>query len=172
MTDVRNPRFAAADGRVIAAERDGATLCIPAHPANADYAELLASGAPIAPFQRWATLDAAKADLAAAVDAEAERLRFLAVGTRDPAKLAIYQWKAEMVADGDDHLEPIEAEAAARGIAPTYLAALIRAKAVAWRELGIAIDAAAAVHKAAIAALIAMAEAEAYDATVGWPEAV
>ncbi len=170
MADLHDPRFTTADGRMIVAERSGATLCIPADAANADYAELLASGAPIAPFQCWVILDAARVGLAAAVDAEAGRRRFLAVGTRDPAKLAVYQWKAEIVANGDDHLEAIEAEAAARGLAPTYLAALIRAKAVVWRELGLAIDAATAAHKARIVALPDLAAAEAYDVMAGWPD--
>lgn len=150
-------------------ESDGA--CIPAAPGNRDYAEALAAG--IGPFQRWADLDRARADLIAAIEAIAERFRVQVAGASSPTKIAIYREKyaiALAAIDGDDAaLARLAPEAQARGEAPLLLASLVKSRGEAWTDSGLAIDAAYQTHTRAIAALASLDAAEAYDTDAGWP---
>lgn len=173
MTDLLNPRWADADETVIRAETpDGAALSIPADPANRLYAELIEDGVAIAPFRRWADIAEAKAALVADIDARAAALRTAVAGTSEAAKFALYREKyalAVAALGGDaSALSAFDAEAGARAMTAHDLAQLVKTMGDAWRSAGLAIDAAAAAHKAAIAALADVAAAEAYDVGAGW----
>lgn len=167
-------RWLDAEHTMVRRESDGA--CIPADATNRDYAALLAEGAEIAPFQRWADLGAAKAELTAAVEARARQLRVAVAGTDDATKLAVYREKYAValaaLSGGVAAVEAVAAfapEAAARGESPSTLAALVKFLGDQWRAAGMAIDAASQAHKRAITALASVEEAEAYDIEADWP---
>jgi len=176
-----NPRWADAEHTSVVAMRgDGAAVAIPADLANADYLRLIVGDvdadvapAPISKFERWPSLTAAKADLMRAAEDAVVVRRVRAVGTTDATKLAMYQQKYAVALgarDGAaDALAQLEAEAGARGVSATALAALIIATGDRWRNVGQAIEAASAAHKTAIAGLADMAAAERYDVTAHWP---
>lgn len=157
--------------RTVIARSDGAF--IPADPANCDYADLLAAGAEIAPYQRWADLAAAKVELTATVEARAARLRVAVAGTSDATKLAVYREKyaIALAALGGDNaaLSKLAPEAEAQGETAAELAALVKTLGEAWTNAGLAIDAAYQGHKRAIAGLASLEAAAAYDLGAGWP---
>lgn len=136
-------------------------------------AELIASGAEIAPFARWSSIDAARGELIAVVESKAAALRLAVAGTNDGAKFAVYREKyaaaVEALAGDGVSLAALAPEAAAIGKTPGELAAIVKAKGDAWRVAGFAIDAAASAHKVAIAGLADVAAASAYDIDAGWP---
>lgn len=150
---------------------DGAN--IPADPRNGDFAALTASGAEIGPFQRWSTLAEAKADLTADVEARAAAMRVAVAGTSDATKLTVYQRKYDVavraIANDAAAIATLTPEATARGETVAALAVLVKSLGDAWAAAGLAIDAAYQAHKAAIAALANIAQAEAYDTGAGWP---
>lgn len=158
-----------AEQTAIRRESDGA--CIPADPANRDYAKALAAG--IAPFQRWANLDLARAELLGEVEARARRLRVAVAGTDDATKLTVYREKyaTALAALGNDAgaAAALKPEADARGESVAALASLVKSLGDQWRAAGLAIDAAYQEHKTAIAALPDLAAAGAYDTSAGWP---
>lgn len=153
-----NPRWADAEETVVIAESDGARVSIPAHAGNADYAALVAAGAEIAAFARWPDLAAARAELVAAVKAEANR-RILARfpewkqrnATAHMVELIAKQtlFEGQLTPAEDDEFDAIEA---------------------AWGAVK-AIRAASDAKEAEIAALADLAVAEAYDVAAGWPAA-
>lgn len=150
---------------------DGAN--IPADPRNGDFAALTASGAEIGAFQRWSTLAEAKADLTADVEARAAAMRVAVAGTSAATKLTVYQRKYDVavraIANDAAAIAALTPEATARGETVAALAVLVKSLGDAWAAAGLAIDAAYQAHKAAIAALANIAQAEAYDTGAGWP---
>jgi len=178
-----NIRWAdAAHTTVIAERSDGVSVSIPADMGNADYRRLVAGDAHenvepavIAAFARWSSLADAQSELTHDVEAEASRRRVLAVGTSDATKLVMYEHKyaaASAALNGDaGALLSLEAEATARGVSASALAALIQGAGDDWRERGQAIEVASAAHKVAIAVLGDVPLAESYDASEGWPDA-
>lgn len=146
---------------------------IPADPRNGDFLALTASGAEIGAFQRWSTLAEAKADLTADVEARAAAMRVAVAGTSDATKLTVYQRKYDVavraIANDAAAIAALTPEATARGESVAALAALVKSLGDAWAATGLAIDAAYQAHKAAIAALANIAQAEAYDTGAGWP---
>lgn len=164
-------RWANQEHTMVLRESDGAL--IPVAAGNRDYADIAASGAGIAAYQRWANLNAAKAELTLDVERRASVRRFAVAGTSDASKLAAYQVKYEtalLALAGDAAaLAALAPEATARGETAGDLAALVKSLGDQWRAAGLAIDAAYQTHKAAIGALDALAAAEAYDVDAGWP---
>jgi hypothetical protein len=128
-------------------------------------------------YQRWPSLDAATEALAEVVVAEAARRRVALTGTADPTLLAVRreQHDIAVIALADTEassgaLASLEPEATARGYSATAFAQVLIAQADAWRAGSLAIEAAAARHRAAIAALTSIAAASTYDPSTGWPE--
>lgn len=113
------------------------------------------------------SLESWQIELNEAADRRADALRVLVTGTNSQTQLEVYRNKYERALAGD--LSFLEAEATARGISAAQLAAVIIAKAEAWRDAGQAIEAARGAHKMAIAALPNAAAAQAYDIEAGWP---
>lgn len=140
---------------------------------SSELAAFTAGGGEVAPYQRWLTLDAAKAELAESVEQKARALRVMVAGTNDATKLAVYREKyaTAVAALGGDSaaLAALAPEAGARGETAASLAALVKGLGDQWTTAGLAIDAACQIHKAAIAALATVADAEAYDTSAGWP---
>jgi hypothetical protein len=133
--------------------------------------------AAIAEYQRWSSLDAAREAMTEAVSAEAARRRVALTGTVDPTLLAVRREQHDIaaiaLADTEASamaLASLEPEAAARGYSATAFAQVLIAQADAWRAGSLAIEAAAARHRAAIAALTSIAAVSAHDPSTGWPE--
>lgn len=140
---------------------------VPVDPDNADFAAL-DTGVPIAPFQRFAgfSLEAARAQLVAEVDAIASARRVAIVGTADPTKLSVYTEKYQIalraLAGDSDALALLAPEAQARGESPEALAALVKALGDQWRAASFAIEAQSSALKSAIAGIASLVEAEAF----------
>ena len=119
-------------------------------------------------------LTIAKAVLAARVDREAANIRLSIVETQDAAKIMVLDQKysiAQAAVAGDQQaMQMLAPEASGRGLTPIALAQLIVQKGTRWRDLGLAIEAAAGAHKTAISQLTSLADANAYDVKTGWPE--
>lgn len=164
-------RWLDAENTAVLRASDGAT--IPADTSNADYAALVGDGVEIAPYQRWATVEAAQADLLGVIETKARALRAAVAGTDDAGKLAVYQAKYETavkaLASDSAALAALEPEAQARGETALTLAALVAQLGGQWRAAGLAIDAAYQTRKAAVLALASVAEAEAFDPDASWP---
>lgn len=130
-------------------------------------------GQEVRAFQRFESLEDAKATLVMEVEARARALRFDVAGTNDAGKLVIYREKHALACAGlagdAAKLAALADEAGARGQSPAELATLVKSLGDAWIGAGLAIDAACQRHKAAIAALADIAAAERYDIGAGWP---
>lgn len=181
MTDILSVAWHDADRSAVRINYPGGVYKIaPATLANRDYRRVVegdpdAGDGPITidPFQRWATIEAARAALKDDVEAHAAKLRRAAIGTNDPTKIAMYDQKYAIavaaLASDQSALDALASEAVARGVSPAQLAGVIKATGDGWRALGQAIEAASGGHKVAIDALADVAAAEAYDVAAGWP---
>lgn len=160
-----------ADAHTMIVRSDGAMF--PPDDDNRDYADLLASGAEIAPFRRWRDVAEAKVVLTAEAESIARALRIAVAGTDDPTKLAIYREKYDVakaaIAGDAAALGRLAPEATARGETAAELAALVGSLGEAWTTAGMQIDAAYQGHKAAINRIADLAGADAYDVNAGWP---
>lgn len=164
-------RWLDAEHTMVRRESDGAVFA--ADSSNRDYADCLAAGAAIAPYQRWAGLAEAQADLVAAVEARARAMRMGVAGASDATKLAIYREKyataIAALANDAAAIAALTPEASARGEDAATLARLVKSLGDQWRAAGLAIDAAYQTHKRAIAGLATLDAAAAYDIDAGWP---
>ena len=156
MPDLMNLRWADAAHACLLAERDGASVAIPADAANPDYAAILEGGLDIAPFRRWRGLEEAKAALVSDVKAEASA-RILAV---------MPEWKQR---NATAHGLALVRKVQLGGVLTTDEQAAEARYSAAWSAVS-AIRQASDVKEGEIAALKHLDAAESYDVLTGWPE--
>ncbi|MBI1188324.1 MAG: hypothetical protein GC206_13500 [Alphaproteobacteria bacterium] len=127
----------------------------------------------VAPFVRFASIEAARAARIAALEAIAAARRAAVAGAADATKLSVYREKYAVavaaLAGDETALDALAPEAAARGETPGELAALVKALGDAWRRAGLAIDAVYQGKKASLLAAETIAAVEALDLERGWP---